>query len=55
MHMPTNGDLSYEHLERLGQFDTCTLSNAIERLNLRPRNEALYRDRLHADSPNWRR
>jgi regulator of RNase E activity RraA len=39
MHMPTNGDLSYEHLERLGQFDTCTLSNAIERLNLRPRNE----------------
>ena len=39
MHMPTNGDLSYEQLERLRQFDTCTMSNAIERLNLRPRNE----------------
>ena len=36
---PTNGDLSYEALEQLRRFDTCTLSNAIERLNLRPRNE----------------
>ena len=34
-----NGDLSHEQLERLRQFDTCTLSNAIERLNIRPRNE----------------
>jgi regulator of RNase E activity RraA len=34
-----NGDLSYEQLERLRQFDTCTMSNAIERLNIRPRNE----------------
>ena len=31
--------LSRQELERLGQFDTCTLSNAIERLHLRPRNE----------------
>jgi regulator of RNase E activity RraA len=38
MHKP-NGDLSPEELERLRQFDTCTLSNAIERLNVRPRNE----------------
>lgn len=34
-----NGDLSCDQLERLRQFDTCTLSNAIERLNIRPRNE----------------
>jgi len=37
--LPTNGDLSHDDLERLRQFDTCTLSNAIERLNVRPRNE----------------
>lgn len=30
---------SRECLERLRRFDTCTLSNAIERLDLRPRNE----------------
>src|SRR5580700_11341191 len=36
---PKIGDLSPEVLERLRQFDTCTLSNAIERLNVRPRNE----------------
>src|SRR5208283_1788972 len=38
MSMP-NSDLSCEQLERLRQFDTCTMSNAIERLNIRPRNE----------------
>jgi 4-hydroxy-4-methyl-2-oxoglutarate aldolase len=37
--LATNRDLSYDELERLRQFDTCTLSNAIERLNVRPRNE----------------
>ena len=35
--------LSREQLERLRQFDTCTLSNAIERLNIRPRNEGFVR------------
>jgi 4-hydroxy-4-methyl-2-oxoglutarate aldolase len=30
---------SSECLEQLTQFDTCTLANAIERLNVRPRNE----------------
>ena len=39
MMQPTNGDLSQDELERLRQFDTCTLSNAIERLRVRPRNE----------------
>jgi 4-hydroxy-4-methyl-2-oxoglutarate aldolase len=36
--MPTNGH-SPEDLAPLRGFDTCTLANAIERLNLRPRNE----------------
>lgn len=39
MRLASDGDLSRENLERLRRFDTCTLSNAIERLNLRPRNE----------------
>jgi 4-hydroxy-4-methyl-2-oxoglutarate aldolase len=39
MRTPSNADISPQTLERLGQFDTCTLSNAIERLNIRPRNE----------------
>lgn len=38
--MPTsNGPLSPEELDRLGHYDACTLSNAIERLKIRPRNE----------------
>ena len=37
--LKSNGHISREALERLRQFDTCSLSNAIERLNLRPRNE----------------
>jgi 4-hydroxy-4-methyl-2-oxoglutarate aldolase len=35
----SNGDLSHDELERLRRFDTCCLSNAVERLNVRPRNE----------------
>lgn len=35
----SNNGLSLEQLGRLAKFDTCTLSNAIERLNIRPRNE----------------
>lgn len=31
--------LTSEDVEALRRFDSCTLSNAIERLNLRPRNE----------------
>ena len=37
--LTSNGRLSREELDRLRQFDACTLSNAIERLNIRPRNE----------------
>jgi regulator of RNase E activity RraA len=40
--MPSS-DLSDEQLERLRQFDTCTMSNAIERLDIRPRNEGFIR------------
>lgn len=35
----TVGLLSHGDLERLRAFDSCTLSNAIERLHIRPRNE----------------
>jgi regulator of RNase E activity RraA len=38
MLMP-NGEISPKELEKLRQFDTCTLSNAIERLDIRPRNQ----------------
>jgi len=37
--LPSNGEISTEELERLRRYDACTLSNAIERLNIRPRNE----------------
>ena len=37
--LTSNGRLSREELDRLGRFDACTLSNAIERLNIRPRNQ----------------
>ncbi|MFY9726268.1 MAG: RraA family protein [Bryobacteraceae bacterium] len=37
-------NLSREQLEKLRQFDTCTLSNAIERLDIRPRNEGFIRN-----------
>ncbi len=36
MHRP---DLTNSDFQRLRQLDTCTASNAIERLNARPRNE----------------
>jgi len=34
-----NSNLSLAEIEKLRRYDTCTLSNAIERLNIRPRNE----------------
>ena len=37
--LPTNADLSPDELEKLRRLDTCTLSNAIERMNIRLRNE----------------
>jgi regulator of RNase E activity RraA len=49
--LPANSDLSLEELERLRQFDTCTLSNAIERLNLRPRNEGFVNGKVTCRFP----
>jgi 4-hydroxy-4-methyl-2-oxoglutarate aldolase len=40
----TQTGLSAKDIEDLRRFDTCTLSNAIERLNVRPRNEGFMRD-----------
>ena len=37
MNPPT--DMPFVDLEKLQEFDSCTVSNAIERLNVRPRNE----------------
>lgn len=37
--MTPNDQLSREELDRLRRYDACTLSNAIERLEIRPRNE----------------
>jgi len=39
----TNSHPLRAELDRLKQFDTCTLSNAIERLNIRPRNEGFIK------------
>lgn len=52
MH-PQNGDLSREELERLRQYDTCTLSNAIERLNVRPRNEGFMSSAVTCRFPQF--
>lgn len=45
--MPTHSDhrTASPDVELLRRFDTCTLSNAIELLNLRPRTEGYVRDR----------
>ena len=45
MEAPVNHhhDISSKDVEALRRFDSCTLSNAIELLNLRPRNEGYMR------------
>ncbi len=49
--LPKNGDLSREALEQLRQYDTCTLSNAVERFNIRPRNEGFISGTLTCRFP----
>jgi len=49
--LSNNGDFSRDELERLSQYDTCTLSNAIERLNIRPRNEGFMTDTVTCRFP----
>jgi len=43
--------ISRQCLERLSRFDTCTLSNAIERLQVRPRNEGFVIGAVHCQFP----
>jgi regulator of RNase E activity RraA len=45
---------SRECLEQLGRFDTCTLSNAIERLDVRPRNEGFIVGAVRCQYPKLR-
>jgi len=42
--MPTRKNIERQDVEALRRFDTCTLCNAVELLNLRPRNEGYLRD-----------
>jgi regulator of RNase E activity RraA len=48
----TGNGLSRNCLERLRRFDTCALSNAIERLKLRPRNEGYIVGPIRCQFPN---
>ncbi len=51
MPEPLRHPVSRQDLERLRRFDTCTLSNAIETLNVRPRNEGFIRGTLECRFP----
>jgi hypothetical protein len=44
--------LSFVDLEKLKSFDSCTISNAVERLNVRLRNEGFYRAWRGAGCPS---
>ena len=46
--------LSAADLEKLSALDTCTVSNAIERLNVRLRNEGFVSGAAHCRFPNLR-
>jgi 4-hydroxy-4-methyl-2-oxoglutarate aldolase len=45
--------LSRDDFERLAQLDTCTVSNAIERFNLRMRNEGFAHGCVHCQFPHF--
>lgn len=48
----TNHTVPPEVLEKLREFDTCTVSNAIERLAIRPRNEGFGDGSIQCRFPN---
>src|SRR5579863_2309782 len=50
--MGQQNTLSVEDLENLGALDTCTVSNAIERLNVRLRNEGFVSGTVHCQFPD---
>jgi len=43
--------LTFEQMDVLRRYDTCTLSNAIERLEIRPRNEGFITGTAHCRFP----
>ena len=45
--------LSSSDFERIRQLDTCAVSNAIERLNVRLRNEGFVSNAVHCRFPNF--
>lgn len=45
--------VSTADLEKLRAFDTCTISNAIERLNVRPRNEGFLSGDIRCQFPSF--
>lgn len=45
--------LSPDELKQLSAYDSCTVSNAIERLNVRMRNEGFSSGRLHCRTPEF--
>jgi len=49
---PIDADLSHEELERLIAFDTCTLFNAIERLNIRLRSDGFITGPINCRFPH---
>jgi regulator of RNase E activity RraA len=50
--MNHHNTLSLQDLEKLADLDTCTVSNAIERLNVRLRNEGFVSGTAHCQFPN---
>jgi regulator of RNase E activity RraA len=50
--MNHHNTLSSKDLENLADLDTCTVSNAIERLNVRLRNEGFISGTAHCQFPN---
>ncbi|MGA2596511.1 MAG: RraA family protein [Bryobacteraceae bacterium] len=50
--MKKDQQVSAEFLEFLGRTDTCTVSNAIERFNVRMRNEGFIHDVTHCVFPD---
>ena len=51
--MNSKNALSAEDLEKIRQLDTCTVSNAIERFNVRLRNEGFIHAAVHCQFPHF--
>jgi len=51
--MTSKNILSSNDLEEIRQLDTCTVSNAIERFNVRLRNEGFMHSSIHCQFPHF--